>query len=172
MSSIFAKSSVYVTRISPTRTGTIADFKKFREEIELYGAGVWDKDAKNRMTVGDYWAVILGEKNSEKVEFYRVVMDLQDTLRPSHWESANPYNTGNGVIGAGGRHVIRLKKVPDVPQMPWTVFKSVAQWSQGCSSWMPRGTTRCKKGADILQLLLNPLAYFSAVGTLQTSRWF
>jgi len=160
------KSELYVTRISPATPTAVEDFTQFRKEIEMFGSGVWDKDKQNRMVLGDYWAVIVGEKKSEVVEIYRISADLKDIERPVHWRSSRNYNTDNGVHGVAHRHVIRLVKV--IPfQIPWVIFKSMAKWSPTCNTWMPRGTTRCIKGKDIIQFINNPNAYIAHDGRVE-----
>ena len=132
----------YVTRISYKNKDAMADYQILENEIQKHTTALWDNDNGNRMKPGDYWCPIVGEKGQEMVHLFQVIKE-NHVQRPSHWQTQDPYNEGNGTGSVGHRHVILLEKVDERP-VTWAKFKKQAQWSPDNDWWMPRGTTRPK----------------------------
>ena len=146
------EAEVFVTRISPTNTESIKDFERFEEEILLHGNGLWDKDSKNKMKLGDYWIVLVGKSPDIQLKYFRITADLSHLPRPSHWKCLQPYNTSNGTNSVCHRGLIRLEPVFMIESLSWDQFKKLVVWNFTGNN-MPRGTTRIKKKNAILDML-------------------
>ena len=143
---------IFVTRISPTNTESIKDFARFEEEMLLHGNGLWDKDSKNKMKLGDYWIVLVGNVSDIEIKYFRITADLSHLPRPSHWKSNGPYNKSNGTNTVGHRGLIRLEPVLMMENLSWEEFKKLAEWNFK-KNQMPRATTRIKNKQNLLDIL-------------------
>jgi hypothetical protein len=150
-------SEIYIVRISPSKKIVVEDYKEMKKEIEIYSRGLWDKDHDNKMKVGDLLLFIIGEKNEELVEYFKIEKELSSLKsRHTHWKSDDSY-TSNCKESVKHRKVIRLVSI-NYPSTPWIDFKiSLGYTHIKYNSWMPRGTMRIvnKHKLEINRNLIN-----------------
>jgi hypothetical protein len=135
----------YHVRISPSRGQPNSDFAIFLSEMTTQRYSVWDKDKNGKIKPGDYLGFITGPVGQELVYIYLVKNELPSYMRPSHWASANPHTTNNGVTPVCDRGVITLTNIHSLPKTyEWNLIKRSTGLGNDCPSWAPRGTSRVK----------------------------
>lgn len=145
MSDFNKDSIVYITRISPTRVEPMKDYKKMKEEIEKGEIPLWDKDTHNRIKKDNYIGFILGEKNKEYLEVFKVIEEKTSSERSDTEWQEGPYTPNNGESSNTHREVIVLSK--DYSLFGWNWWKNAGsekKYAENCPTWMPRGTQKSR----------------------------
>ena len=131
----------YHTRVSPAKVNPSHDFNVFMSEIISKREGLWDKDKKNQICIGDYLGFITGPNGNELVYIFRVQKELPTIMRHNHWANNTPYTKGNGSDPVCHRQVIQLTNNHPLPQtITWKEFRNTTGLGGDCAHWMPRGT--------------------------------
>ena len=130
----------WIVRISQRKGAAAArfDYQKLVDDTLNDEVGVWDKDIKNKMGVGDWLGFIVGANGDERIELYYIKSERSIVERPSHWKST--YTDQQTHNDNKSREVIVFKKQPII-SMLWSDWKRGAGYKE---SYMPRGTTRSK----------------------------
>ena len=130
-------------RINPKRQDVMTDFSIFFAELISTRQGRWDKDSKNRISVGDFLGFITGPVGEEIVYICKVEREGTIDERPAHWKSITPYTGNNGTSNVSDREVIILTNNHDLPKtFEWRKFRTITGLGGECTSWAPRGTQR------------------------------
>jgi len=145
MSDFNKDSIVYITRISPSRKEPIKDYKRMKRQIYIGEEAIWDKDSKNLLKKNNYIGFIIGEKNKELVEVYKILEEHSNELREDTSWKEGPYTKNNGKSSNTHREIIVLS--PEFSIFSWNWWKSAGsekKYAVNCESWMPRGTQKSR----------------------------
>jgi len=134
---------VYTTRISPNNKNAMRDYSIFEEQVRKFGAGLWDKDSKNKMKVGDLWCTVVGETGHETMQIFKLVED-DHWDRESTWKSDCSYSDYHEGGSVEHRCVIRVVQVTTAHLITWEEFHEKTGWKQG---YMARRTMRILNSA-------------------------
>jgi hypothetical protein len=145
MSDFNKDSTVYITRISPTRKEPIKDYNKMKKQIEGKKEAIWDKDTHNRLKKDNYIGFILGDKNKEYLEVFKIIEERScEERNDTEWKDG-PYTPNNGESSNTHREIIVLSR--DFSIFSWDWWKSAGsekKYAVNCESWMPRGTQKSR----------------------------
>ena len=141
MSDFNHTSKAWLVRISPKLKIGKRDYNTLQKQIEQNQCPIWDKDSRNRIQVGNYLGFIVGDKGSESVIIHKVIRDGPVEERHVTWKTNTPYNTGKQRVNH--RETIYLSVNSIV--FSWRWWKQTVKYSPNCPSWVPQGTTRCRK---------------------------
>ena len=133
---------MHLVRIS-LRNGAEAarhDYGILKDENAQGKETLWDKDARNKIHIGDWLGFIVGENGDEVVELYQVVGEAPVSKRPVHWKRIESYTNQETTTKPIARELIVLSS--DNPtQMEWSDWKRKVDYKD---KYMPRGTTSAK----------------------------
>ena len=138
-------STVYITRISPSRIEPIKDYEKMKKQIDKGEDPIWDKDTHNRIKKDNYLGFILGKKNKEYVEVFKILEERSTLERNDTAWQEGPYTPNNGESSNTHREVIVLSN--DYSLFSWKWWKSAGtekKYAVNCPTWMPRGTQKSR----------------------------
>ena len=137
--------SIFIARInnkSKASKVVYKDFERFQEELKVYGSGLWDKDYRNVINVGDYLGFITGgDYDDQIIEFYVVSHELSlDERKLNSWNTT-PYSSS---ADSNVDHRIPIRLVESkFPKQNW---KELYKRSGGeKDKYTPRGVTRSLK---------------------------
>ena len=83
---------LWLCRIGPDRTIPCNDYIRFKESITKNGEGLWDKDSRNKINIGDKLGFIVGQKDNEMIDMYSVINTKSKSERHDEWNVDIPYN--------------------------------------------------------------------------------
>ena len=133
---------IFIVRISLRKGAEAArhDYGFLKEENAQGEETLWDKDARNKIAVGDWLGFILGENGKESVDLYQVVGEAPVSKRPVHWKRINSYTNQETATKPITRELIVLSS--DKPtRMEWSDWKRKVDYKD---KYVPRGTTSAK----------------------------
>ena len=137
----------YHVRISPKHENPSSDFTLFMNDIELTGEGKWDQDAQGKLTAGDYLGFIVGPKDKQQVNIFKVKNILTESEREVWWQQKS-YTSGNTSKPVSDRKAIVLIKEHELPSTwPWLDMKEKIGLAPKLDSYIPRGTQRVIKAS-------------------------
>jgi hypothetical protein len=110
------------------------DYARFKDDILEKEEAIWDKDARNKIKIGDYIGFIVGENGHQMVEIYKV---KSETLRETVWKQNEPYVQGNGIHEVKHRVGIILTSIHK--SFEWKKLKKDINFAPNNPIWMPRG---------------------------------
>jgi hypothetical protein len=113
----------WLVRISESNKEARRDYAVMLDELETLGYGVWDKDAHNKIKMGDYIGFIVGPVDAAEVYIYRVSQELTCTDRKPYWTVSN-------------RLAIQLVRALDA-SFEWDAWRTAVGLK---STYWPRGT--------------------------------
>jgi hypothetical protein len=129
-----------IVRIGTSSKTALSDYAKMKETPNNRGLFMWDKDHANKIRVGDVLGFILGSGAETYMEYYHIIEEGTNRERDESWKVSQPYQAGNGESSVSHRQVIRMKEMKNPQIRLWSELKTQLGYSQGCASWMPRGT--------------------------------
>jgi hypothetical protein len=110
------------------------DYAHFKHDILEKNEGIWDKDAKNKIKIGDYIGFIVGENGNQMVEIYKVI---SENIRETFWKQNGPYVPGNGIHEV--KHRVGIILISINKSIEWKKLKKDINFASNNPSWMPRG---------------------------------
>tara|TARA_Y100000389_G_C17195974_1_gene381211 strand:+ start:91 stop:534 length:444 start_codon:yes stop_codon:yes gene_type:complete len=137
--------SIFLIRVSnkPGASRTVyRDFIKMCDEMRIYGSGLWDKDKKNLISVGDYLGFITGDDYVDhEVEFFVVDAELPLPERKINSWNTEAYST---TATADVDHRIPIRLVPsNIQKQNWSELYKKCGGEK--DKYTPRGVTRSNK---------------------------
>ena len=137
--------SIFIIRVSKKSGASrvvYKDFERFKEEIRVYGSGLWDKDKKNLINCGDYLGFITGDDYDDHIiEFYLVTQELSlDERKLNTWNTTTYASTASSNVDH--RIPIRLVK-SNFPNQNWRELYMRSGGEK--DKYTPRGVTRSLK---------------------------
>ena len=140
--SFISNAQMYLVRISLRKGAETArhDYSFLKKENAEGKQAIWDKDARNTISIGDWLGFIVGENGNEIVDLYQVVREAHVSERPVHWKRINSYTNQETTTKPIARELIVLSSDNPI-QMEWSDWKRKVDYKE---KYMPRGTTSAK----------------------------
>eukprot|EP01084_Bolivina_argentea_P102189 183111_1 len=132
---------VYIVRIADDKENApYKDYQNLKQDMRNNIEALWDKDAKNRIVVGDFLGFIIGAKSSTymPVEVYQVIDEKSTEYRKDSWEERNYTKQRVNNVGKD-REVIVLS--PICTTMNWVQWRVDVHYKE---RFIPRGTMKAK----------------------------
>jgi hypothetical protein len=127
------ESRVWLVRINSKKS--TSHFEYFQKELRADGKGRWDKDALNRIQVGDRLGFIVGPVDDATVFVYAVLEEHPASWRHPFWDVKN-------------REVILLGGEP--LEFPWNEWRREVGYA---TTFWPFGTMPARKVPAVLMHL-------------------